>query len=98
MSRKHTLAIGCLLLAALAAAYAFVSGFSAREDRKREQAEAAGVIPFTDCAELAALSYTSAGPPSHLRRTKMEYGSIRRTTIFPLFRPLSRPLPMIWET
>ena len=38
MSRKHTLAIGCLLLAALAAAYAFVSGFSAREDRKREQA------------------------------------------------------------
>ncbi len=37
MSRKHTLAIGCLLLAALAAAYAFVSGFSAREDRKREQ-------------------------------------------------------------
>lgn len=60
MSRKHTLAIGCLLLAALAAAYAFVSGFSAREDRKREQAEAAGVIPFTDCAELAALSYTSA--------------------------------------
>ena len=59
MSRKHSLAVGCLLLAALAAAYAFVSGFSAREDRKREQAEAAGVIPFTDCAELTALSYTS---------------------------------------
>mgnify|MGYP000500139462 CR=1 FL=1 len=42
MSRKHTLAIGCLLLAALAAAYAFVSGFSAREagsgNRRRQRA------------------------------------------------------------
>ncbi|CBL36184.1 hypothetical protein CL3_15830 [butyrate-producing bacterium SM4/1] len=70
MSRKHTLAIGCLLLAALAAAYAFVSGFSAREDRKREQAEAAGVIPFTDCAELAALSYTSAGTSISFEKDK----------------------------
>ena len=92
MSRKHTLAIGCLLLAALAAAYAFVSGFSAREDRKREQAEAAGVL------SLLLSPILRQTPPSPLRRTKMEYGSIRRTTIFPLFRPLSRPLPMIWET
>ena len=89
MSRKHSLAVGCLLLAALAAAYAFVSGFSAREDRKREQAEAAGVIPLPS-------PILQRIPPSPLRKTEMACGGIRRMRIFRPSRPLSRLLPMIW--
>ena len=40
---KHTLAIGCLLLAALAAAYAFVSGFLAGISREKK---------LSDCVRL----------------------------------------------
>ena len=38
MSRKHTLAIGCLLLAALAAAYAFRQERTGSGSRRRQRA------------------------------------------------------------
>lgn len=59
MSKKHSLALGCLLLAALAAAYLVVSLHAARQEKRREAQEAAKAIPFTQCEDIASLSYSS---------------------------------------
>lgn len=59
MSKKHSLALSCLLLAALAAAYLVVSLHAARQEKRREAQEAAKAIPFTQCEDIASLSYSS---------------------------------------
>lgn len=58
MSKKHSLALGCLLLAALAAAYLVVSLHAAREEQRKEAQEAAKVIPLTQCEDIVSLSYS----------------------------------------
>lgn len=58
MSKKHSLALGCLLLAALAAAYLVVSLHASREEKRREAQESAKAIPFTQCEDIASLSYS----------------------------------------
>lgn len=86
MSKKHSLALGCLLLAALAAAYFVVSFHTSRDERRRQEQEAAKAIPFTQCGDISSLSYTFGGTSISFDRDEEGVWHYREDSAFPVLQ------------